>query len=96
MPTTEAVTLARMEMLPEHIRHGVEDYVLHGAEPGDFLHALVTNDLRRTCEHADRINRLVLFDIVSWFYNYAPSQCWGSPELYARWVEHKGLTGGGA
>ena len=79
--------------LPEHIRHGVKIYIEHGIEPGDFLTAVISNDLKGSFAVADEINRDRLFDIVSFFYNEAPMDCWGSRERMAAWIKHSGLAG---
>lgn len=73
--------------LPEHMRDGARLYVEHGVAPGSFLTAVICNDLRKAMERADHINRERLFDIVCWFYNEAPAQCWGSPENFHAWVK---------
>jgi hypothetical protein len=42
---------------------------------------------------ADEINRERLFDIVGFFYNEAPSPCWGSPQKMTEWARSGGLLG---
>jgi len=39
------------------------------------------------------VNRAALFEIVSWFYNEAPAQCWGSKERYVSWMGCMGMEG---
>ncbi len=72
--------------LPEHMREGMRDYIEHRYPPGRFLNAVLSNDLRTACEKADHINRHRLFDIVSWLYNEAPGNCWGSAEAVRLWL----------
>ena len=74
--------------VPEHIRDAVVRWVEHGINGGSFLNAVVTNDLREACGRADERNSIYLRSIVAWFYNYAPSNCWGSREVAESW---KGL-----
>lgn len=73
------------ERLPEHMRDGMKLYLERGIEPGSFLEAVLSNDLRAACECADHINQRRLFDIVSWLYNEAPAGSWGSPENFNHW-----------
>lgn len=72
--------------LPEHIRDGARLYVEHGIAPGSFTTAVISNDLREAFARADDINRARMFDIVCWFYNEAPSQCWGSAQMMNQWI----------
>ncbi len=81
------------DLLPDHLRGGVREYIEHGHLPGHFLTAVIKNDLGNACNHADETNRLRLFDIVSFFYNEAPSDCWGTPSLMEAWRNHSGLAG---
>lgn len=75
--------------LPEHMQDGMRLYLENRIGPGSFLTSVLANDLRGACERADHINRYRLYDIVSWLYNYAPGNSWGSRESVNKW-----LTGG--
>lgn len=74
------------ELLPGHIREGVKRYIEKGIEPGSFLTAIICNDLKESFGRADETNRARMFDIVGFFYNEAPSRCWGSQETMNRWM----------
>lgn len=78
------------DKLPEGIRGAVQRYIENQIPPGSFLEAVLCNDLKSACACADHVNRHALFDIVSWFYNYAPSTCWGSPEKFRLWLSPNG------
>ena len=56
----------------------VRRYVDHGIEPGDFLSAVICNDLKAAVAHADDGNMANLPAFVGYFYNEAPQGCWGS------------------
>lgn len=58
----------------------------HGHPVGDFLTALLENDLRAACGHADDTNRWLIFSYVSFLYNEMPSQAWGSREKVVAWL----------
>lgn len=72
--------------LPESLRDGLRLYIEDGCPPGSFLLAVLENDLRRACERADIVNQVRLFDIVSWIYNEAPANCWGTPQRVQQWL----------
>ena len=76
-----------LRTVPEHLRGGIRRYVTQGVEPGGFLCAVIANDLRDSFGQADEDSRAGLFQIVSWFYNYAPGNCWGSVEAREAWIE---------
>jgi hypothetical protein len=82
------------DRLPAHIRDGVRDYIERGHLPGDFLRAVIANNLSQSFGYADEINRARLFEILSFFHNEAPGQCWGTPALMAAWHSGGGLIGG--
>lgn len=76
-----------------HIREDMMDviqrYIEHGIAPGHFLSAVLDNDLREAVGRADDENLANLPAFVGYFYNEAPSQCWGSPEKRRAWLASK-------
>ena len=72
---------------------GVRNYLEKGRAPGDFLLAVITNDLKRACERADLHNQHLLYDWVFFFYNYAPLECWGNAEKVDAWMRDGGYIG---
>lgn len=79
--------------VPEHMQDGLRRYLDHGIEPGGFMIAVLSNDLRESFARADAINRERLFDIVCFLYADAPALCWGSPARVKEWINHRGLSG---
>lgn len=75
-----------MSNVPMHIHGGIIRYIVSGIRPGDFLSAVICNDLRESFGRADEENRDALFYIVEWFYNHAPAPCWGSDEKMYQWT----------
>lgn len=71
--------------IPDHMWEGIDRYVEHGIA-GDFLKAVICNDLRAACERADDINRHRLFNYVNLMYNEFPAGIWGSEEKYREHV----------
>lgn len=66
----------------ESLRLYVEEHV----PPGDFLYAVLTNDLRESFGRADENNQAAMFEIVAYCWNKIPVQCWGSPERVKEWL----------
>lgn len=73
--------------IPERMMSGLVRYVEHGIIPGDFLQAVICNDLRRACACADDENFANLPAFVAWLYNEAPGACWGSHERMLAWAD---------
>lgn len=80
--------------LPEHMQDGTELYVEDGIEPGDFLLAVLRNDLVGAFGRADPINAASMHDWADWLFNDAPMGCWGSAAKVSAWVDKGGLKGG--
>lgn len=64
----------------ENTKAALERWVKHGIIPGDFLTAVIENDLMKAMGRADSYNRATIFQICSYLYNEAPATCYGSPE----------------
>ena len=76
--------------IPERMRGGIVRYILDGVEPGHFLSAVLTNDLTGAFGRADDENVRLIGDYIKFFYNYAPSGCWRSPENFKEWLKAGG------
>ena len=74
-----------------HIEEAITIYVRDGSPPGDFLYAVLCNDLAESFGRADLENRRDLFEIVSYVYNRVPSTDWGNRRKVDAWIEsHEG------
>jgi hypothetical protein len=72
--------------IPERMMGSIQRYVELGIPPGDFLTAIICNDLREAVGRADDENMANIPAFVSYFYNEVPSQCWGSRENMDAWM----------
>lgn len=72
--------------IPDRMMGGITRYIEHGIKPGDFLTAVISNNLTDACGLADEENLENLRAFVGYFYNEAPHDCWGSPEKMKDWV----------
>lgn len=77
--------------VPEYMRDSVEEYVQLGKPTGEFLAAVIQNNLKQAVMYADENNIGQLPAYMNYFYNYAPSDCWGSAAAMKRWIEAGGL-----
>jgi len=83
----------KYDMLPPHMQAGARLYVEQGVEQGDFLTAVLSNDLVKACSRADEINIHEITSWASWLYNEAPAACWGSIGKVKAWINHRGIQG---
>lgn len=72
--------------IPDRMFGGIERYINDHVCPGDFLTAVIRNDLKEAVGRADEENMRNLPAYVGYFYNEAPSECWGSPEKMETWL----------
>ena len=76
-----------------HIRDdmmgAIQRYIDQGINPGHFLSAVIDNDLKEAVGRADDENLENLPAFVAYFYNEAPSSCWGSKEIRQAWVKSR-------
>ena len=71
-------------------------YAFYGVPVGDFLQAVIKNNLREACGRADYKNLHALPEIVKVFYNYCPAGCWGSwgsKDAYEEYLELRRVQG---
>lgn len=73
--------------IPEHMMESLECYIKHGCPVGDFLTAVLCNDLMGACGRADDENMANLPAYCAYLYNEAPAGCHGSKENVARWIK---------
>ena len=66
---------------------GLRRYADHGIPPGDFLRAVLENNLMEAVGRADYENRLYLYEICDYIYNEMPFNCHGSPENVRAWLD---------
>lgn len=73
--------------IPGYMMGGLKRYIENHIPPGDFLTAIICNDLFEAVGRADDVNAANIPAYVGYFYNEAPSACWGSKEKMKAWVE---------
>jgi hypothetical protein len=80
--------------IPERMCPGIVRYIEQGVIPGNFLQAIIKDSLKEAVMYADDENVANIPAYVNYFYNHAPSDCWGSEETMRAWHEKGGLEGG--
>lgn len=73
--------------IPSRMMEGIKRYVDKGVVPGQFLQAIIKNDLNGAVAHADQENLQNIPAYVRFFYNNTPGPCSGSPAKMKAWVE---------
>lgn len=79
--------------IPPIILESINAYVMTGRPFGDFLYAVLTNDLRESFSRADEHCTAAMQWIVRYLYNRVPGSCWGTKERVAEWLEQGGAEG---
>lgn len=75
------------QRIPHYMHEGLIQYLEHHTPPGQFLSAVISNDLREACERADDTNIHLLHVYIAFLYNHAPIGSWGSPKAFKSWVK---------
>jgi hypothetical protein len=78
------------EGLPEDVLDTFKLFVFKRLRPGQFLMAVLSNDLQKAVGHADDNSMKSLRRIVQFVYFDLPSDCWGSPEKVRAWLSGAG------
>lgn len=86
---------ADWSVIPDHMRAGIERYVMSGVPMGSFLTAVFANDFMEAAGRADAVNQRALFGYAQFLYNSVPHACKGSYEAVNQWIAQRGLNGKG-
>jgi len=73
--------------IPAYMGEGLIRWIEHGILPGEFLQAVLRNDLMGAVHRADGTNIENLPAYIGYLYNEAPQGCFGSPEAVKAWEE---------
>lgn len=95
IPAIKAMIEEGRHLVPPHMFPGVERYMLEGVAPGNFLSALLCNDLMDAMGRADDTNADAIRQWCQFLYNFAPANSYGSPEIFKAWLAQF-LTAGDA
>jgi hypothetical protein len=72
--------------VPPATMEQLQAYMIDRREPGDFVVAVLANDLKDAFGRADESNTRAMAAIVSFVYNHMPVHCQGSREKVKQWL----------
>jgi hypothetical protein len=68
--------------IPQNIKDSLDRYAKKHIKPGDFLQAVLQNNLAGAVQRADWTNIKYIRDIVMYCSHYLEGSVWGSPGLF--------------
>lgn len=74
--------------MKELIKSSLNRYAKERVLTGDFLRAVLENNLCEAICRADSDNRKDILEIVQYVYNELPGNCWGSKEIVEKWLSN--------
>ena len=92
-PAENNLTQATDYNIPPAILNGLEAHRDRLHPVGDFLTAVLENNLTQAVGLADDFSMSALRDIVMWCYWELPSSAWGSREKVAAWMDQAEASG---
>lgn len=72
--------------LPATLRDGMQRYLEQRIRPGDFLTAVLANDLREAVRRADWLHRDLLPLVTEWIWNNVPPEACGTWSNVEAWI----------
>lgn len=73
--------------IPEHTFQALKRYIENRTPIGDFLYAVLTNDLMRAAVRADNQNRAKIYEICCFVHNEIPAISHGSKDKVQKWLK---------
>lgn len=90
MTEAQIIGLCHECKIPEHMHSGVVNYLVHHIEPGDFLLAVLCNDLVGAAGRADNVNQKHLVEWATLLYQI-PRNTWGDEKTVQDWLSKRAL-----
>lgn len=76
-------------LIPEHVRPRMKRYLERGLRPGEFVVAVLENNLVQSVCRADRVNLAQIVEWAKFLYNEMPMESWGSKEKVNAWIKKR-------
>lgn len=73
--------------LPDETIAALELYRTKGLPPGEFLQAILSNDLKRAVSEGLSDERETIAQVVAWAHGNLPTQAWGSEGAVEEWID---------
>lgn len=77
------------DKIPVHLQAGLGRYLYNHAKPGDFLMAVLSNDLMGALAHGDEESIAGLRDLIAYLYWEVGVDCYGSKETVDKWLKNE-------
>lgn len=84
--------MSSLDRVPEYMRASAQAYIDTGRPVGDFMMAVLTNNLKAAIAHADEENAAAMRHWVHWLYWDVPSNAHGDRETVMAWINKGGLN----
>lgn len=84
LPDDDALLAAQV---PRQLLRSLRRYALHHVATGDFLRAVLSNDLMEAAGRADGFNRLAILPLCQYVWHCLPSPCWGTRAAVDAWIK---------
>jgi hypothetical protein len=81
------------KVIPQAVKDEIDRHAKQGCPCGDFVTAVLDNDLKEAFKCADDYNIMHMREIVTYMYNHTPAACQGSKLKRRAWQSHNGLAG---
>lgn len=88
--------MSEYDRIPKETLGRLNNYVLHGVDPGSFLCACLRDRFVESASRADSCNAAALREIALYIYNRMPGGCWGNEKKITQWMDVGGLIGRGS
>lgn len=76
-----------------HLIAGLTRYISDGVRPGQFLVAVLKDNLMEAMGRADEEAAVNLKEICTFLYTHSPSGCSGSEKKVEAWIKKRGING---
>lgn len=80
---------ADSRLVPNHLKEAIDRYVAKRQPVGDFLTAVLSNNLREAHILADEVSLAALPHIVAYCLWEIPANCWGSYQKVEKWLSNR-------
>ena len=93
MKWSEQPEVARaLQNIPGHMHRGIIEYIADGVPCGDFLRAVISDNLVESFSRADSENILAMMYWADLMYNHVPMSVRGSAEAYHNHIKAMHFT----
>lgn len=93
IPDPDEIDSEVWDTIPRYMRAVIYQYAARGNNPGDFLSAIICNDLNKAVFYADPHNVDKLHIYVRWLEAYMPRDAFGGKSQMRKWTRSGGLAG---